>query len=196
MQSFQQTQETQDTTSFNYSDASSIARFPAFQFSLHSLTPLSALSNGAGSRRVSVLLAVLEVEGPNTIRIKRGADAGKQVSILKMILGDQDGMVCKLTAWREVAEAWGGAGHSLAVKRGDVVFVDNVMATCNPSTSATLTASPYLKSRLEICFRTMPYTHEDKHLQPDLRLGSSDVAVRKVALIVSWFQGMAGLPRR
>jgi len=138
-------------------------------------------------------LAALEVEGPDTIRIKKGTDAGKQVSILKMILGDEDGMVCKLTAWREIAETWGGVGNSLAVKRGDVVLIENVLATYDPLTSPTLTASPNLKSRLEICFRTMPYTHEDNRLRPDLRLGSSDASVRKVACIVNWFQGMAGL---
>jgi hypothetical protein len=210
-QSFQQTQETQDTT-YSISDACSITRFPAFQFSLHSLTPLSALSTGKGSRKISVLLAALEVEGPDTIKIKRGADAGRDVSILKMILGDQDGMVCKLTAWREIAETWGGMADSRAVKRGDVVLIDSthvsmvsflyqstarfisdVLAAYDPSASPTLTASPYLKSRLEICFRTMPYTHADKYLRPDLRLGNSDAGVRKVASIVNWFQRMAGL---
>ena len=124
-QSLQQTQDTQDTTSYNYSDASSIARFPGFQFSLHSITPLSALSSAQGCRKISVLLAALEVEGPDTITIKKGANAGTQVSILKMILGDEDGLVCKLTAWREIAETWGRERSSLAVKRGDVVLIES-----------------------------------------------------------------------
>lgn len=70
-------------------------------------------------------MAALEVEGPDTIRIKKGADAGKEVSILKMILADEEGSVCKLTAWREVAESWGGAQDAHGVKRGDIVLIES-----------------------------------------------------------------------
>lgn len=80
---------------------------------------------GKGSRKVAILAAVLEVEGPDTITIKQGKDAGKQVSLLKMILGDEDGNVCKLTAWREIADAWGGNVASPAVKRGDILFIES-----------------------------------------------------------------------
>jgi hypothetical protein len=34
----------------------------------------------------------------------------------------------------------------------------------------------------------------DERFRPDLRLGYSDAAVRKVASVVKWFQTMAGLP--
>lgn len=34
----------------------------------------------------------------------------------------------------------------------------------------------------------------DVKLRPDLRLGYSDAAVRKVASVVRWFQDTAGLP--
>lgn len=71
-------------------------------------------------------------------------------------------------------------------------FVD-VTASWEPGSSVSLTASPFLKSKLDICYRTMPYTHEDKRLRPDLRLGFSDAAVRKVGSVVKWFEGMAGL---
>jgi len=57
----------------------------------------------------------------------------------------------------------------------------------------SLTASPNLKSRMEVCYRTMPYAHEDRKLRPDLRLGRSDPAVRKVAAVVHWFEAIAGL---
>ena len=112
------------------SNASSIGRFPSFHFNLHSLTSLSQLAGPTGkpfkgSRKVNVLLAVLEVEGPDVIRIKKGADTGKQVGIFKMILGDEEGNVCKLTAWREVAEEWGGVGESVATKRGDIVHIES-----------------------------------------------------------------------
>jgi hypothetical protein len=117
--------ETQETQSYNYSDASSIARFPSFHFALHSLTSLSSLSH-KGSRKLNTLLAVLEVEGPDTIRVKKGADAGKEVAVLKLILGDQEGCICKLTAWREVAETWGGIGNAVGVKRGDVLYLESM----------------------------------------------------------------------
>ena len=155
---------------------------------------------------------MLEVEGPDTIRIKKGVDAGKEVTVLKLILGDEEGCVCKLTAWREIAEDWGGIGDAVGVKRGDVLYVASmyflrprtkdvlahlviidVTANWDPTTSPTLTASPYLKSSTVICYRTMPYTHEDSRLRPDLRLGESDAAVRKVAALVRWFEGLAGL---
>lgn len=89
------------------------------------LTSLTSLAKTAttGSTKVTLLLAALEIEGPDTIRIKNGKDAGKEVSILKMILGDEDGSVCKLTAWREVADAWGGASDTAAAKRGDIVLL-------------------------------------------------------------------------
>ncbi|KAF9066686.1 hypothetical protein BDP27DRAFT_1449570 [Rhodocollybia butyracea] len=90
-----ETQETQESQSMNYSDSSSIARFPNFHFNLHSLTSLATIRKSNKpefNNKVNVLLAVLEVEGPDTIRTKKGPDAGKEISILKMILGDEDGM--------------------------------------------------------------------------------------------------------
>jgi hypothetical protein len=33
----------------------------------------------------------------------------------------------------------------------------------------------------------------DMQLRPDLRLGASDAAVRRVAAVVSWFESTAGL---
>lgn len=113
--------------SYNYSESSSIGLFPAFHFSLHTLALLSSLqsSSSKGSRKVNLLVAALEVDGPDTIRIKKGPDAGKEVSILKLILGDEEGNVCRLTAWREVADQWGGNGPSVAAKKGDVVYLES-----------------------------------------------------------------------
>lgn len=70
-----------------------------------------------------MLVAVLEVEGPDTIRLKNGKDAGKEVSILKILAGDENGGVSKLTAWRDIADVWGGNRASAAIKRGDVVHI-------------------------------------------------------------------------
>ncbi|KAK0211098.1 hypothetical protein DFS33DRAFT_350718 [Desarmillaria ectypa] len=189
--SLMETQETQET---HYSDTSSIARFPTFHFNLHTLVTLNALRSW-GSRKMNFLLVVLEVDGPDTIRTKKGPDAGREISILKMILGDDEGNMCKLTAWREVADIWGGMTGSVRVKRGDIIFLENVTATCEPRVSPTLSASSYLKSNLQICYRTLVYTQADTRLRPDLRLGISDPSVRKVESLVRWFETMAGLNR-
>lgn len=126
----------------NYSDASSVAHFPSYHFSLHILTPLSSLRrhstrpsadraydperDSSAHKKLNVLVAVLEVEGPDTICIKKGPDAGREVSILKLIVGDEDA-VCKLTAWREVAERWGGSYASEeGIKRGDIVLFQSM----------------------------------------------------------------------
>jgi hypothetical protein len=117
--------ETQESQSLNYSDASSIARFPTFHFSLNTLTSLTSLAQSRvkGTKKVTLLLAVLEVDGPDSFYFKKGKDAGKESWVLKMILGDEDGNVCKLTAWREVAEDWGGAGGEIGAKRGDILLL-------------------------------------------------------------------------
>ncbi|KAF9564938.1 hypothetical protein CPC08DRAFT_759879 [Agrocybe pediades] len=195
---FLETQNNPESQSFEnsrYSDASSIGRFPSFHFNLHAITSLTRLASSGftGSQKINALLAVLEVEGPETIRIKKGADAGNQVSVFKMIVSDEEGTVGKLTAWREVADEWGGNLGGVGVKRGDIVHIENVTATCDPKAAMTLTASPYLKSQLVICYRTMPYAHEDGRFRPDLRLGISEPSVRKVAGMVAWFEEMAGL---
>jgi hypothetical protein len=180
----------------------------------------SRTKNAAGkfTSKVNLLLAVLEIEGPDTIRIKKGADAGKEVSILKIILGDEENEVCKLTAWREVAEEWGGYSKTEAAKRGDVVYLESehsvscsthrshlprfsnsllayldISAACEPPSSIALSASTYLKSRITICYRTMPSIPQDGRLRPDLRLAMSEPCVRKVLGIVRWFEQMAGL---
>ena len=59
----------------------------------------------------------LEVEGPDTIKVKKGLGAGK-VSILKMILGEEEGCVCQLTTWRDMVEVWGGYGLGSDPRRG------------------------------------------------------------------------------
>ncbi|KAF8641156.1 hypothetical protein AX17_000791 [Amanita inopinata Kibby_2008] len=199
----------------------SIAHFPSFHFNPNALSTLSQLTKTM--RKASFLSAVLEVDGngngPDVVRIKSGPDAGKEVAVLRMILGDEEGRVGRLTAWREVAEVWGGSVEGVkGVRRGDVVLIESasllpnelllllfpcsdwcvwgvidVNGSSGVNTSPSLTASPYLGSKLTICYRTMPVTEEDERLRPDLRLGGSDAAVRKVAGVVRWFERMAGL---
>jgi hypothetical protein len=124
--------ETQDT-GCSYSDSSSIARFPQFQFSLHVVNSVASLvsmvrsARTRGRLKASVLVAVLEVDGPDMITIKRGRDVGSQVALLKMILGDDEGNVCKIAAWREVAESWGnGTRVQPAIRRGDIVLFQSL----------------------------------------------------------------------
>ena len=126
-------EETQETTSYDYSDTSSIGRFPHFSFNLHTLRLVKALvemaksSRTKGSLGVNVLMAVLEVEGPDAVTIRKGREAGNQASILKMILGDEDGNVLKLTAWRDIAEVWGiGTDTQPPIRRGDVVLFQSL----------------------------------------------------------------------
>ena len=122
-------EETQETASYEYSDTSSVGRFPHFSFNLHTLRLVKALvdlaksSRSKGTLKVNVLMAVLEVEGPDMVTIRKGQYAGDQVSILKMILGDDDGNVLKLTAWRDVAEMCGiGTDTQPPIRRGDIVL--------------------------------------------------------------------------
>ncbi|KAF8434062.1 hypothetical protein L210DRAFT_2666956, partial [Boletus edulis BED1] len=152
-----QTQGTYETqqTGTSYSDASSIARFPHLQFSLHKVIPLSALytvaklgkdlakspcySRPRGSERSRT----------DTVRVKQGFDAGQQVSILKLILADDQGAVCKVTAWIDTADAWGGVGPSPRLKRGDSVctssarYLFHVISLHEIMATVTLSASPY-----------------------------------------------------
>ncbi|KAF4579434.1 hypothetical protein EYR36_001246 [Pleurotus pulmonarius] len=180
-----QEEETQEISAYS-SDASSIIRFPSFTFNLHTLLTLAKVSKAPAYSKASVLAAVLEIEGPDVIHIKKGPDAGKEASLLKMILGDDEGSVCKLAAWREVAECW-GAEDASGIKRGDVLFLENLSISkeTSPSSSASaaLTASPNSKSRLQICFRTMPSNPEDMQYRPDLRLGYSDATVRRIGML-------------
>lgn len=129
-------EETQETASYEYSDTSSIGRFPHFSFNLHTLRLVKALvemaksSRTKGTLNVNVLMAVLEVEGPDAVTIRKGRDAGNQASILKMILGDEDGNVLKLTAWRDVAEMWGiGTDTQPPIRRGDVVLFQSLSSS-------------------------------------------------------------------
>ena len=180
------TQETQETGSYDYSDADSVARFPAFHFSLHRVTALSALPRQhdqaqlrASPLKVTVLVAVLEVDGPDTVRVKKGADAGKDVSILKMILGDEDGSVCKLTAWREVAESWGGSysdSAAPAVKRGDVVLLESTF--CPSLLAAFWYHSPRMREPDNRCagrHRRLKSFPQIAHSFPQLKITDGDL---------------------
>ena len=76
-----QSRQNLETQFSYYSDTSSIARFPEFQFSLGALSALAS-ANG----KVCLLLAVLEVDGPDDVTVRRGPDTGHVISVLRLIL--------------------------------------------------------------------------------------------------------------
>ena len=104
------------------SDAS-IARLPTFRIPINRLASLKhlmqpqSLNRISQSTKVAVLAGILDLDGPDYIRIKKGVDAGQEVALLKIVIGDSEGGICKLTIWRELAEEWGGY-----LSRGDVVL--------------------------------------------------------------------------
>lgn len=115
---------TTTSCSYVYSDSSSsIGQFPNFQFSLGTLSPL-----GSAQGKTCLLLAVLEVDGPDEVTLRRGPDAGRVVSVLRLIVGDEASTIRKLTAWREVAEVWGGATQdAVGIRCGDVVYFESTV---------------------------------------------------------------------
>lgn len=104
------------------SDAS-IARLPTFRIPINQLASLKNLvqpqaARTSSSTKVTILVGVLEIDGPDFIRIKKGIDAGLEVALLKLVIGDTDGGICKLTVWRELAEEWANE-----LNGGDVVLL-------------------------------------------------------------------------
>jgi hypothetical protein len=118
---------TQDLSASSYSETSSIARFPSFQFSLGALATLASVKGKA-----CLLLAVLEVDGPDQVTVRRGPDVGCVISVLRLIVGDETSTICKLTAWRKVAETWGGVTQAEGVRRGDVVYFESAPTLTHP----------------------------------------------------------------
>ena len=130
----QEDEHSANSYTYAHSSTSSIARFPDFQFSLGTL---SALVFARG--KTCLLLAVLEVDGPDEVTLRRGPDAGRVVSVLRLIVGDEASTIRKLTAWREVAESWGGtAQDTVGVRRGDVVYFESAPPCLVPLTHACL----------------------------------------------------------
>lgn len=124
------TDQTNDNTAI-YSDGSSISCFPVFNFSLNTIASLFSIIQsrkvGTPSTKVTLLLGVLEVDGPSYVTIKTGIHAGSEVGLLKLIVGDEQGAMCKAVAWRETADVWGGIKNEPALKRGDIVLFERML---------------------------------------------------------------------
>jgi len=116
-----------DNTTMN-TDGSSISHFPIFNFNLNTVASLITIFQSRKfdepSTTVTLLLGVLEVDGPNYVTIKTGNHPGSEVGLLKLIVGDEQGAISKAVAWRETADVWGGMGNEPALKRGDIVLFE------------------------------------------------------------------------
>ena len=103
-------------------DNISIARLPSFYIPVNRLSSIEAVlrieNSGSPTRKVCLLVAILDIEGPNIVRIKKGKEAGKEAAVLGLVVGDEEGKIAKVTVWRECAEEWGGV-----VRKGDVVYM-------------------------------------------------------------------------
>ena len=110
------------TPTFHTQRDVSITRLPSFHIPINRLSSIESvmrIENSAHlTRKVCLLVAVLEMEGPNVVRVKKGPDAGKEIAVLTLMVGDEDGKIAKITVWRERAEEW-----SETVRKGDVVYM-------------------------------------------------------------------------
>ncbi|CAG8739903.1 6415_t:CDS:2, partial [Acaulospora colombiana] len=139
----------------------SIHRMPTFRIPLHRATALKSMLQGraprnADSRKVCTLVGVIDIDGPDMVRIKKGKDAGKEVGLLKIIMADADGSIVRLTIWRSLAQTW------------------DIQYNIESDGSLTCTGSDTLKSKMTVCYRLLPVTREDRKLRPDLRLAELD----------------------
>ena len=103
-------------------DDISIARLPSFYIPVNQLSSIEAVlrieNSGSPTRKVCLLVAILDMEGPNVVRIKKGKEAGKETAVLGLVVGDEEGKIANITVWRERAEEWGGM-----VRKGDIVYM-------------------------------------------------------------------------
>lgn len=126
-------EDTQES-SYAHTSSSSIAMFPTIAINPHAISRLAHLISRSKEKRESIksniLVAVLEVDGPSSVMIRKGVDAGKEVSVLKLIVSD-GGPILRVTAWRETADKWGGlqsfseGAYSSGIRRGDVVYLES-----------------------------------------------------------------------
>ena len=128
--------------SYDKSSTSSVLLLPPLVINPHILSTLSDLpaKMPAGPLKINILVAILEIEGPNRVTVTKGIDKGKEVSVLKMLVSDESSSICKLTAWRDVADAWGRehASQVTRPRRGDTVYVESAFyLNCLPRMHST-----------------------------------------------------------
>ncbi|OWZ52607.1 hypothetical protein C368_04837 [Cryptococcus neoformans 125.91] len=132
--------------------------------------------------------------------------------------GNEGQVSCVVRLWDECAKDWGDE----KVRKGDVVLLENVeLKSTSAKELAHLVLTPSSRPKITILYRILPryvttmasdYIYrapgavphhldgerkrdiikEDRYMRPDLRLGSSDVGVRKVAAVVEWFADWIG----
>ncbi|GJJ15857.1 hypothetical protein Clacol_010135 [Clathrus columnatus] len=178
------------------SEGSSVSRFPTFNFSLDGIAGLSSVVSTARQKqrfmKMNLLVGILEVDGPMYVTSKLKGNS-EEMGLLKLIIGDDGGQVCRIVVWRETAELWGGLlPDGAALRRGDIVYFENIALTNTSvqkdSPLIQLVASPNHKSTAQICYRINGSTKEDMAFKPDLRLAQSIPCVRRVGEMVAWMQ--------
>lgn len=76
-----------------------------------------------------------------------------------------------------------------------IAFDTDVAITYAHPAPPSISASPNEKSAMIICYRTLKILREDRRYRPDLRLGHSDPALRRVSMLVDWVEGVANINR-
>ncbi|ODN90761.1 hypothetical protein L198_06077 [Cryptococcus wingfieldii CBS 7118] len=138
-------------------------------------------------------------------------------SITSPPVGADPEMSCDVKLWDQCARQWGDE----KLKRGDVVLLENVeLKPASAREPPHLNITPSTNPKITILFRTIPsfttasrsdYIYRrpntilpdygekkevvkgDRQLRPDLRLGKSDVGIRKVGDVVAWFEEWLGV---
>lgn len=115
--------------SISVENSETSVRLPTLRIPVHLLSSLTDLLGGAKSHpsraiKVSIVAALLDLEGPEFILVKKGADAGRRVGLLKLVLGDEDGHIATLSVWRELAEEWANQ-----IRKGDILLLQSKLNT-------------------------------------------------------------------
>ena len=64
-----------------------------------------------------MLVGILSVEHTGTVAVKNGKNAGKTVTMSRLVVADAQGDLCKLTIWEHLPE-----DGVEALARGDVIY--------------------------------------------------------------------------
>jgi hypothetical protein len=167
----------------------------------------NALARRPETVKVSTLVAILDLNGPSSVVIRKGRSIGTTITLFELIVGDESDTTATVTVWSELAERWGNLTEDAGVKKGDIVVLESmscplqsicalmpldITAHCTRDETVAFSASTAAKSSCVICYRTFLDSEDDRRMQPDLRLGESDTAVRKVEAVVNWYQYQRG----
>ncbi|KAH8836101.1 hypothetical protein DL96DRAFT_108499 [Flagelloscypha sp. PMI_526] len=113
-----------------------------------------------------------------------------------MILGDEESKICRLTARREKWLKHREAHLKRVLRSNEVMlFCFKTISISSPSSSISpaITASPFMRSKVTICYRTLPLIEKYSVFRLGSRLGKTEECLQNVAELVAWFEDMADL---